>query len=297
MLPGFFLEICTMRKALSLSAAALVMLVSAKASASFHVMKVVEVFAGSAAAPNASYVQLQMYSGGQTQVSGHMLHVYDATGVEITAAKVTFSANVANGADQANILIGTSSVSAAFGVTPDFTLPQNLDKNGGAVCFEGIDCFTWGNFTGTTADSTSAPFAALTANKAARRSIAGGVSATLLEAVDDTGNVTADFAAVDPAPKNNNGAQSDGGTTPPVDAGVDSSTPPAKDSGVGTKPSPNNPTVTPDSGTSSTSSGSSSGDDGGCNVTTQSSDGWSTGLGLFAAASMLAMSRRRRNKR
>ena len=294
MLPGFFLEICTMRKALSLSAAALVMLVSAKASASFHVMKVVEVFAGSAAAPNASYVQLQMYLGGQTQVSGHMLHVYDATGVEITAAKVTFSANVANGADQANILIGTSSVSAAFGVTPDFTLPQNLDKNGGAVCFEGIDCFTWGNFTGTTADSTSAPFAALTANKAARRSIAGGVSATMLEAVDDTGNVTADFTAVDPAPKNNAFGLPDAGA--PVDAGSDSSTP-SKDSGVGTKPSPNNPTVTPDSGTTSTSSASSSGDDGGCNVTTQSSDGWSTGLGLFAAASMLAMSRRRRNKR
>lgn len=294
MLPGFFLEICTMRKALSLSAAALVMLVSAEASASFHLMKVVEVFAGSTAAPNASYVQLQMYSGGQTQVSGHMLHVYDATGVEITAAKVTFSANVANGADQANILIGTSSVSAAFGVTPDFTLPQNLDKNGGAVCFEGIDCFTWGNFTGTTADSTSAPFAALTANKAARRSIAGGVSATMLEAADDTGNVTADFTAVDPAPKNNAFGLPDAGA--PVDAGTDSSTP-SKDSGVGTKPSPNNPTVTPDSGTTSTSSGSSSGDDGGCNVTTQSSDGWSTGLGLFAAVSMLAMSRRRRNKR
>ena len=293
MLPGFFLEICTMRKALSLSAAALVMLVSAKASAGFHVMKVVEVFPGSAAAPNASYVQLQMYSAGQTFVSGHVLHVYAANGTEITTAKVTFSGNVANGSDQANILIGTSSVAAAFGVAPDFTLPENLDKTGGAVCFEGIDCFTWGNFTGTTADITTLPFT-FPADKAARRSIGGGASATLLEDADDTQKSSVDFAAVTPAPKNNNGAASDGGITP-TDAGPDSSTPPNQDSGIGTKPSPNNPTVTPDSGTSS-SGGSSSGDDGGCNVTTQSSDGWSTGLGLFAAASMLAMSRRRRKK-
>lgn len=282
-----------MRKALSLSAAALVMLMSAKASASFHVMKVVEVFAGSAAAPNASYVQLQMYTGGQTQVGGHVLHVYDATGAEITAAKVLFVGNVANGADQANILIGTSSVHAAFGVAPDFTLLQNLDKNGGAVCFEGIDCFTWGNFSGATADSTTAPFAALTADKAARRSIAGGVSATLLDAVDDTGNVTADFTAVDPAPKNNAFGVADAGA--PADAGTDSSTP-GKDSGVGTQPSPNNPTVKPDSGTTTSSGGSSSGDDGGCNLSARSSDGWSTALGLFAAVSMLAMSRRRRNR-
>ena len=289
-----------MRKALSLSAAALVMLVSAEASAGFHVMKVVEVFAGSAAAPNASYVQLQMYSAGQNFVGGHLLHVYDAAGAEILAAKVTFSGNVANGADQANILIGTSSVAAAFGVTPDFTLPQNLDKTGGAVCFEAIDCFSWGTFTGAAADGSINPFQLVT-DKAARRSIASGNPA-LLEGADDGNSNVADFSAVTPAPKNNSGVQADGGTTPvdagttPVDAGVDSSTPPAKDSGVGTQPSPNNPVVTPDSGTSSSSGGGSS-DDGGCNVTTQSTDGWSTGLGLLAAASMLAMSRRRRNKR
>lgn len=292
-----------MRKALSLSAAALVTLVSAQASAAFHVMKVVEVFAGSAAAPNASYVQLQMYSAGQNFVSGHVIHVYDAAGAEVMANKVTFASSVANGADQANILIGTSSVLTSFGVAPDFTLPLNLDKAGGAVCFDAIDCFSWGTFAGAAADGSTSPFAALTANKAARRSTTAGTP-TLLDAADDTGVNTADFTAVDPTPKNNNGIASDGGITPPVDAGTDagagtdSGTPPGKDSGIDTKPSPNNPTVPADSGTSSSSGGdSSSGDDGGCTFAAQPTNGWSTALGLFAAVSMLVMSRRRRNAR
>src|SRR5664279_457919 len=95
------LEVSIMRKALSLVAAAVVMLVSAKASASFHLMKVVEVFAGSAAHPNSSYVQLQMYSPGQNLVTGHFVHVLAADGVEIPGSLVTFSGNVPNANDQA----------------------------------------------------------------------------------------------------------------------------------------------------------------------------------------------------
>lgn len=295
MLRGFPGEIFTMRRALSLSAAALVMLVSAKASANYHLMQVVEVFAGSAAAPNASYVQLQMYAAGQNFVGGHILHVYDAAGVEIAAAKVTLSGDVANGSDQANILIGTSSVASAFGVIPDFTLPQNLVQAGGAVCFEALDCFSWGSFAGAAADGAVTPFNPLTANKAARRSIASG-DPLLLEAADDSNNVFADFTAVDPAPKNNTGAKTDAGAAP-ADAGTDGSTTPTPgtDSGIGTKPSPNNPTVPPDSGTSAPGE-TTSGDDSGCSFSAQPSGGWSTALGLFAAASMLVMSRRRRKK-
>jgi hypothetical protein len=87
-------------------------------------------------------------------------------------------------------------------------------------------------------------------------------------------------------------AMCDGG----VDAGKDGST----DSGIGTKPSPNNPTVSPDSGATSTGdagAGEGGGDDSGCSFTAQRSDGWSPMLGLVAAGSMLVMSRRRRNKR
>ena len=284
-----------MRRALSLSAAALVMLLSAKASAGFHEMKVVEVFAGSAAAPNASYVQLAMYSQGQTFVAGHIVHVYGPTGAEIVAAKVTLSGNVANGASQANILIGTTAVTAAFGVAPDFTLPQNLDKTGGAVCFDAIDCFSWGTFAGAAADGSVNPFQLVT-DKAARRSIAAG-NATLLENADDGNSNVADFTAVDPAPKNNKFGLPDAGA--PADAGADSSVAPGTDSGIGTKPSPNNPTVNPDSGTSSNPGAGGGGDDSGCSFTAQRSDGWSTLAGLFVAASMLVMSRARarRNKR
>jgi hypothetical protein len=285
-----------MRKALSSFAAASVMLVSANASAAFHLTKIVEVFAGNAAHPNESYVLLQAYSAGQNFVAGHTLKVYDNAGAEIVASKVTLATNVANGSDQAYILIGTSGVQAAFGVAPDYTLPAKLTQAGGAVCFDALDCFSWGNYVPASAPDTSVtPFAALTANKAARRSIAAGNPA-LLELADDSNNNAADFAAVDPAPKNNNT-----GVTPPapMDAGVDSSTnPPAgKDSGVGTMPSPNNPTVTPDSGAGAAADDGSGGDDGGCSFTARSSDGWSTVLGLLAAASIFVMSRRRRVER
>ncbi len=293
-----------MRRALSLFAAAVVMLVSAKASASFHLMKVVEVFAGSTAHPTASYVQLQMYAPGQNFISGHFVHVYAANGVEIPADLVTFDKSVTNANDQSFILIGTADVATAFGVTPDFTLPANLIQTGGAVCYDALDCFSWGNFTGMTSDGSVSPFAALTADKAARRIITGGASATLLEAADDGNNNAMDFAPVDPAPKNN----SFGATViPDAGPGVDASVPDGstsgggKDSGIGTMPSPNNPVITPDSGTSS-SGGSSSGDSGGCNVvssSTSSSEGWSTVLGLCVAVSILVtsrLSRRRRNR-
>jgi hypothetical protein len=293
------LEVSTMRKALSFVAAAVVMLVSAKASASYHLMKVVEVFAGSAAQPNASYVQLQMYAAGQTFVNTRTLHVYGANGTELTSSSVTFTHDVTNGNDQATILVGTASVAAAFGVTPDFVLPANLDKAGGAVCWDVLDCFSWGNFTGTTVDTSVSPFAALTADKAARRIITTGTSATRLDAMDDGNNNAMDFAAVAPDPKNNSF-----GATPPPDAGpgVDASVPDSgssggKDSGIGTTPSPNNPTITPDSGTGAPSS-SSSGDSGGCSVVSSpASGGWSTVLGLFTAASILVLSRRRRSRR
>lgn len=289
----------TMRRSLSLFVAAFVMLVSAKASASFHLMKVVEVFAGSAAHPNSSYVQLQMYAPGQSFVAGHFVHVFAADGVEIPGSLVTFTGNVTNANDQATILIGTSAVAADFGVTPDFVLPAVLLKAGGAVCYDSLDCFSWGNFTGMTLDMSVSPFAALTADKAARRIITGGTSATKLDAADDSNNNAMDFAAVDPDPKNNAFGTT---VTPDAGPGVDASAPDAstgghEDSGIGTMPSPNNPTITPDSGASGSGS-SSGGDSGGCSVvSSESSDGWSTMLGLFTAASILVLSRRRRGKR
>jgi hypothetical protein len=268
------------------------MLMSAKASASYHEIKVVEVFIGSTTGTNSSYVQLQMYSSGQNLVQDHVLHIYNANGTENVAALVKFNANVPNGASQANILIGTSSVFNTFGVVPDQGLTAGLDPTGGAVCWEALDCFSWGTFAGAAADGSVNPFQVI-AGKAARRSIASGNPA-LLENADDGNSNVADFTTVDPAPKNNAF-----GFAAPVDAGTDSSTPAGgTDSGIGTKPSPNNPTVNPDSGTTTSDPAAGGGsDDSGCSFTAQRSDGWSTMAGLFAAASMFVMSRRRRNKR
>lgn len=286
-----------MRKALSLSAAALVMLVSAKASASFHAMKIVEVFAGSATAPDAHYIQLQMWAPSQNFVGGHVIHVYDSAGVEIAGSMFTFSGDVANAADQANILIGTAAVTTSFGVAPDFLLPAKLSQTGGAICFEAIDCFSWGDFApGMAADGAVVPFNALSAGKAARRSIASG-DPLLLESTDDSNNVFDDFKPVDPTPKNNNNAMSDGGIA--TDAGKDASTPtptPGKDSGITTQPSPNNPVVGADSGATSDPGGGGGGDSG-CSVALQPSEGWSAILGLFAAASLFVTARRRRRAR
>ena len=290
-----------MHKALALFAAAFVTLFAARASASFHATKVVQVFAGSPAAPNASYVQIQAFAAGQNFLGTHSVTVYDAAGVELFSVAL---ADVANGADQANVLIGTSSVKAAFGVAPDFTLPQNLVKAGGKVCFESsIDCFSWGNYAGDRA-GTGTPFAALTNGLAAKRDPSGGTDPVLLDNGDgeDTDDSAADFDFVAPRPTNNNGVS---GSLP--DAGTpDASTPPGDASAPGT----DSGTSTPPAGDGG-SSGSSGGvgavppvvagptdaaDDSGCSLGSHPSSGWSATLGLAVAAAMLVATRRRRRR-
>jgi len=66
----------TTMRAIGLLAAVLAL----PAWASFHFMDVVEVFPGTAAAPNAQYVVIQMYSSGQNLVGGHALTVFNDPG-------------------------------------------------------------------------------------------------------------------------------------------------------------------------------------------------------------------------
>jgi hypothetical protein len=283
--------------------AAVGVFVTTQASAAYHIMKVVEVYAGSAAAPNASYVQLQMYAAGQNVVMNHAITVYDPANTPVAGSSVTFDKNVANGADQATILIGTAAVQGAFGVTPDFVLPANLLQAGGKVCFDAIpeDCFAWGTFNSATGVGT--PFAALTTGMAAKRKITGGASALLLEAADDTDNCATDFEAAAPAPKNNAGVvgSPDGGTSS-VDSGVSSSGgtdsgTSGKDSGVSTKPNPDAATGS-SSGTTSSGGAAPAAEDDGCNASgTSPADVSLAGLGLTLAATMTVLSRLRRKKR
>lgn len=119
-----------------------------------HLISIVEVFPGTPAAPSAQHVILQMYAGGQTVVGGAHLVVYDANNDEL--GRFTFTANVANGANQAKILVATAQAAAFWNVTPNVTITAILPAAGGKVCFEAagfgaIDCVAWGTHPGSAA--------------------------------------------------------------------------------------------------------------------------------------------------
>src|SRR5688500_1605384 len=180
------------------------LLVAQPAHAGFHLMKIVEVFGGTPASPNAQYVVLQMYSGGQNFVGGHSVIFYDAAGVETD--RQTFSGSVANGLNQAKILIATMEAQTFFGVTPDLVMASPfITPAGGKVCFDAIDCVSWGNYTGPAA-GTGTPFNAargLEPTHAALRRLDIVAPATTLQNGDDTGDSANDFRLGGPRPTNN----------------------------------------------------------------------------------------------
>lgn len=204
-------------------------LVAPVAQAGFHLMSIREVYAGSNTNPNSQYVLLQMRAASQKFVSGHSVDVYDAAGNFVS--RTTFSNSVLNSVNQEFILVGTTQAAAEFGVPVDLTMPANLSRAGGRVCFESLDCVAWGNYTGpsnrcktssgtlTTAVlcETGTPFRAtegIANGRAARRDISRG-DPNLLEPAsntpapdgtlgDDTANSSADFFYTsDPKPTNN----------------------------------------------------------------------------------------------
>ncbi|GAB3385615.1 FG-GAP-like repeat-containing protein [Lysobacter fragariae] len=181
-------------------------LFTAPAHATFHLMKVVEVFAGTPAAPAAQYVVLQMYAGGQNFVGGHPVTVYNGAGTVV--GEFTFSSNVSNGANQAKILIATPQAVTFFGLNADLIMSAALISAGGKVCFDTIDCVAWGGYSG---DQTGVgvPFnfsgGGLLPGKAAIRRIDLVGSPTTLDSGDDTNNCVNDFVSGLPAPRNNAG--------------------------------------------------------------------------------------------
>ncbi len=183
-------------------------LFAGQANAAFHLMKVVEVFGGTQAAPNAQYVVIQMYSGGQNQVNTHGITVFDATGNLIQT--FSFTGPVAVGTNQSKILIATPAAATFFNLAVDLSMPNgSIPVGGGKVCFDSspVDCLAWGNYSGSLV-GIGTPFnvaGGLTPTKAATRrlNIAGG--ATTLEAGDDTDNCSTDFLAAAPTPRNNAG--------------------------------------------------------------------------------------------
>jgi|GEM_PF-4378071 len=177
---------------------------AAPASASFHLMKVVEIFPGTAAAPNAQYVVLQMYSPGQDFVGGHAVTVFNSAGTLV--ATFTFGSDVANGASQDKILIATPEAVTFFGLSADLVMTPAMIKAGGKVCFSAtIDCVAWGSWAGG-ATGVGTPYQAvsgLRSGHAAKRRLDIAGSATVLDGLDDTNDSANDFIDAVPAPKNN----------------------------------------------------------------------------------------------
>jgi hypothetical protein len=183
------------------------------AQATFHLIKVREVFPGAVAHPDSSYVELQMYESGQNQVQLGQLEVFNATG-SVTGT-FTPSHSVANAANQDTVLIADSEYAAQFplGPTPDFVDSSlNLSPGGGAVCWPQTeppfdDCASWGNFSGqgmlASTDTSPAAPAGIPDGMALRRSIAGGVCSHFLENADDTDNSSVDFSVQPPNPRSN----------------------------------------------------------------------------------------------
>jgi hypothetical protein len=177
-----------------------VALVAPPAAATFHEISIREVYVGSATQPDSEYVELQMWAPGQHLVGGHSITAYDATGA--LAGTTTFSGDVAAGANQSTVLALTPAAASEFGAGADVAMtPGQLSPAGGAVCWESIDCVSWGSFSGplsSPAGSAAVP-AGIPNGMALRRAIAAGCP-TELEANDDRDNSAADFAAVFPAP-------------------------------------------------------------------------------------------------
>ena len=189
------------------SAAIGLSLLAGPANATFHLTKVVEVFPGTAAAPNAQYVIIQMYADDQNFVSGHDITVFGPTGQPIQT--FTFAADVANGTNQDKILIATPEAVAFFGLLSDLSMTAVIPQAGGKVCFDAIDCVAWGNYSGS-ATGVGTPFNAATglqSGKAAIRRLdiapTPPGSNTALEALDDTNNSATDFVTGSPGPRNN----------------------------------------------------------------------------------------------
>ncbi|HJR44461.1 MAG TPA: hypothetical protein VJ927_02550 [Actinomycetota bacterium] len=185
-----------------------VVAVSSPARALFHLMMITEVLAGTSTAPNAHFIEMQMYAENQRFLTGHEVAVFDAAGEEVAA--FTFTGPVANGANQAHVLLATAEAELEFGVEADLMMTPALTAGGGSVCFRSadggnIDCVSWGNYAGDDA-ATGTPFNAtlgLLPGQAMARVTSGGSDPEALDAEDDTNDSEADFHSATPTPKNN----------------------------------------------------------------------------------------------
>jgi hypothetical protein len=172
------------------------------AHATFHEVLISELYPGSAAAPQSSFLELQMYSPEQNLVGGHTVTLYEADGSPIHT--FAFPSDLpGKGVNQQTMLVGDTGVAEAFGVMPDLVdAGFNIPAAGGAACWDGLDCVSWGSFSGQTAPSSGIPVdqAGIPDGKAIERRITGGDCSNWLEPADDTNDSDSDFFDATPNP-------------------------------------------------------------------------------------------------
>lgn len=210
-----------MKRALvaGLIAAAALLAAAPSAFATYHEIKIREVYAGGGD-QNADFIELQMYSAGQNQVFTKNVQVYNAVGI---ATGYPLVSNATFGDNQRTILIGDTAVP-----NRNFTADLDLDlyAMNGAACYpdgQPADCVAWGNFAEqggfpdlpAATSEIGAPNVGITGANSITRSIAPGC-ATLLEAGDDTGSSVGDFAFTPPSPRSNATAPTETPCLPPA---------------------------------------------------------------------------------
>jgi hypothetical protein len=192
------------------------LLAPAAAFASNHLVKLREVYAGSAAHPGDEYVEVQLYASGENFFANNIdLRFYDHSGNQTYHfAPTTLNGDPPNGQSQRRVLFATATAQTTFSKSAGYTLDagSHIADAGGAVCYVSgspgfVDCVSWGNFNNTSGTPLPSPTGGnvdptgIPDTKAIRRSIARGCP-TWLEGPDDT-NSPSDWANVTPAPLNN----------------------------------------------------------------------------------------------
>jgi hypothetical protein len=182
---------------------------AANAQATFHENLIREVHEGGA---TGDYVELQAYSAGQNLVGGKYINTYDGGGTLFTSTLIP--TNVANGSDQATILIAHDvSTPGADVINPLL----NVVNTGGTVCFStsplgtaaALDCVAYTSGPTMFPVPAPSPFGTpvvlpggdLTGSTLIR-SIARAC-ATRLDAADDTNDSAADFTIGTGNPRGN----------------------------------------------------------------------------------------------
>ena len=170
-------------------------------------VRIAAIFAGGGASGDAQYVELRAAAAGQNLVHGHALRVYGASGAE--TARVEFPGSLPNGAEQMSFLIANPAAVDLFGLAPDLVLPPGvLERGGGKLCWDAVDCAAWGSYAGPPGSGGTAvgtPLDPLPAGIALRRRRDVFGNPLRLELGDDTGNSRSDFAPARPEPTGNSG--------------------------------------------------------------------------------------------